>query len=365
MSNNFLSNEPPRERASQYGYSGRADGPRRPRKRSGKRIALIVIADILLAAVGLLIFTYINFIAPRGQKIEAVTLPAATPSAPVMTETQGPASSSETADTAQPAETPQIDQGMWGEKFADKFTDGDVVKTDTTYQSEDINITVEKVQEDGVTYYVADIYVRNLENFLTAFAGGECVRGVAEMTLDMAVENDAVLAISGDYYGFRAEGIVIRNGVLYRQDIFEDILIMYGDGSMKTFSPDDFDIDTVMADGAYQGWSFGPFLMRDGQAMEAGTFNSTVNPANPRCAIGYYEPGHYCFVLVDGRQPGYSNGMTLANLSQLFADLGCSVAYNLDGGQSAAMVFLGELVNQPYDGGREISDIVYIAEVEE
>jgi exopolysaccharide biosynthesis protein len=67
-------------------------------------------------------------------------------------------------------------------------------------------------------------------------------------------------------------------------------------------------------------------------------------------------------VLVDGRQPGYSEGLSMKQLSQLFYDLGCKVAYNLDGGQTAVMAFMGEMVNQPYNGGRDVSDIIYIAE---
>ena len=91
-------------------------------------------------------------------------------------------------------------------------------------------------------------------------------------------------------------------------------------------------------------------------------FNSSVKNANPRCAIGYFEPGHYCFETVDGRQPGYSEGMTLQALSQLFYDLGCKVAYNLDGGQTAMMAYGNQLVNRPINGGRESSDIIYISD---
>lgn len=44
------------------------------------------------------------------------------------------------------------------------------------------------------------------------------------------------------------------------------------------------------------------------------------------------------------------------------SSLGCNVAYNLDGGKSSAMVYEGEYVNQPADGGRTISDIIYIGD---
>lgn len=129
---------------------------------------------------------------------------------------------------------------------------------------------------------------------------------------------------------------------------------------METIPASLFNVDQIKESGAWQIWSFGPMLLDQGHAME--TFNSQVNPDNPRSAIGYYEPGHYCFVVVDGRQPGYSNGMTLNELSELFETLGCQIAYNLDGGQSAIMTFMGKIVNSPYNGGRNVSDIVYVGE---
>jgi exopolysaccharide biosynthesis protein len=54
--------------------------------------------------------------------------------------------------------------------------------------------------------------------------------------------------------------------------------------------------------------------------------------------------------------------MTLAQLATLFQDLGCKVAYNLDGGQTSEMVFNGKVVNHPYRGGRTTSDIIYVGE---
>ena len=72
--------------------------------------------------------------------------------------------------------------------------------------------------------------------------------------------------------------------------------------------------------------------------------------------------GHYCFVVVEGRQT-YSEGIKLSGLSQIFYDLGCAEAYNLDGGRTSEMAYFGELINQPLaDGRRECSDIIYIGE---
>ena len=91
--------------------------------------------------------------------------------------------------------------------------------------------------------------------------------------------------------------------------------------------------------------------------------NHSVQGAQPRTGVGVVEGNHFLFVVVDGRSSGYSRGVTMSEFAQLFVDLGASVAYNLDGGGSSAMVFNGALVNNPLGHGQErgTSDILYVA----
>ncbi len=227
-----------------------------------------------------------------------------------------------------------------------------------SYQSDSLRIAINKVQENEITYYVADIWIKSINAFQTAFAYGQYGQGIDEKPVTMAVNSNAILAVTGDYYGARAEGIVIRNSKIYRDTLWNDVAVLFDDGTMETYTKDEFSIDTTIERHAYQAWSYGPELLKNGQPVE----EFTTKAANPRCAIGYYEPGHYCLVVVDGRQPGYSVGMTLVELSKVFYDLGCKAAYNLDGGQTAMMIFEGKPVNQAYHGGRQCSDIIYFAE---
>lgn len=133
----------------------------------------------------------------------------------------------------------------------------------------------------------------------------------------------------------------------------------------KLFSSDEFDAEQAINDGAYQAWSFGPeFLDDSGNSLTSFNTEKRLSQENPRSAIGYYEQGHYCLVLIDGRQEGYSCGMTLKKLSLLFEELGCAGAYNLDGGKSSVMTFNDEVVNEPDAGGREVTDCLIIKEVE-
>ena len=88
--------------------------------------------------------------------------------------------------------------------------------------------------------------------------------------------------------------------------------------------------------------------------------------SNPRCAVGMVEPLHYKFVVSDGRTDE-SEGLSLYQLAQVMKNEECSVAYNLDGGGSATMWFMGKIINYPTTDGKEmherrVSDIVYIGE---
>ncbi len=248
------------------------------------------------------------------------------------------------------------------EKFADMYTDT-VTVTENSYSSPDISITVTEETLGNTTYYLADIYVRDITCFQSALANGTYGSGFRDSIENMALLNNALLAVNGDYYGNTSEGVVIRNGVIYRANRTNcDVCVLYYDGSMRVMPGSSFSVEEAIEQGAWQAWTFGPALLdADGSVLTSFSSTSRIISANPRTAIGYYEPGHYCLVVVDGR--GESAGITLPDLSSLFYSLGCRAAYNLDGGNSSIMVWDNTVINNPSGGGRESSDALLIAEV--
>lgn len=227
------------------------------------------------------------------------------------------------------------------------------------YRDDNVQVIIEKGQKGKYfVYYAAEIWVRDISFLKSGFAKNKYGRGIHETVSTMAKKYKALLAISGDYYGARSNGAVIRNGYLYRDTQLRDVCVLYENGELKSYERENLDWDAVLAKNPYQAWSFGPPLVRNGEILEIG--DHPVAKTNPRCAIGYYEPGHYVFVIVDGRQEGYSEGATLEQLARLMSELGCVEAYNLDGGQSAEMIFQNTTVSHPVKGGRAISDIIYI-----
>lgn len=328
---------------------------------------LVVIIDILIIAVYVAGFYCTYYLKPR--KLESsgiktaqkVTIDDTSEKNAISEDTSG-SSDSAGSNTSSSVESLST-------KFAEHFTDT-VVSTSNSYSSKNISITVNQYTEgsgkDVVTYYIADIYIANIKCLQSGFAENTYGVDYTDTVLDMDKSLGVLLAINGDYYGNGGDGVVIRNGEVYRSTTSDyDVCVLYYDGTMKTFSADEFNVDQAITDGAYQAWCFGPELLDEyGNNTTEFATNRHVIEMNPRSAIGYYEPGHYCLVVVDGRQSGYSNGMTLTQLSELFETLGCSSAYNLDGGKSSSMTFNDTEVNQACDGGREVSDCILIKEVD-
>ncbi len=234
------------------------------------------------------------------------------------------------------------------------------VITEDSYKSPEISITIKEYrdEESKSNIFVADIYVTSVEYLRRAMSNDKWKASTQRMDI-MAKNNEAILAMTGDYSSLFNVGLVAFNGDIIRKtenQARENALILT-DGRMVTYARREMDVKEVLDDGIWHSFLFGPALLRDGQPIEK--FADKIRVANPRSVVGYFEPGHYCFILVDGRS-SKSRGMTLAQLSQFVYELGCKEAYNLDGGQSAMLMFNGEMVNAPYKGGRALKDIVYV-----
>lgn len=265
----------------------------------------------------------------------------------------------------------------------------EIIFNENTYKSQDISMTLTEVndilyynnKEYIVQYFIYDVYVRNIENLFTVAVTErepitDLMQSSADMTNDkgnLIYSGPAIAAINGDYLGNTT--VAVRNGEVLRQSdyIESDICVLYYDGTMETITPEEYNWDEIAAKSPYQIWDFGPELLNeDGSAITEFSTDknspSVINNRHPRCAIGYYEPGHYSFVIVDGRSDD-SEGARMFQLAEFMEKAGCKVAYNLDGGDSC-QAYWGDtcvrLDQERQDNGeaqRELYDIIGIGEV--
>lgn len=268
-------------------------------------------------------------------------------------------------------------QDVYVENVSDKVTEQ--ISNNTQVQesmNETNNTTTEQIDNDAqiqvstyeaynTTIYVADVQFSSIQSIQTAFANDTYGRNVTEYTSTMAENNQARLAINGDYYGAQESGYVIRNGIVYRDsENDKDVCCIYNDGTMKIVSAYEKTAQELVDEGVWQAFTFGPGLVEDGEISvtedeEVGKARSS----NPRTAIGMIDTNHYVFVVSDGRTEE-SEGLSLYELATFMQELGVTCAYNLDGGGSSTMVVDGEIINNPTTNGkiseRKVSDIVYV-----
>ncbi|MDR0435481.1 MAG: phosphodiester glycosidase family protein [Propionibacteriaceae bacterium] len=218
--------------------------------------------------------------------------------------------------------------------------------------------------------YVADIKLSDVAELKTAFASDTYGRNITQRPSTMARNTGAIVAINGDYYGARSAGYVIRNGELYRDRAAgssQEDMIIWWNGSSSIVHERDVNAAGLMANGARQGWSFGPALIENGEVvLGRGQLPYHTDQTNPRTAIAEVEPLHYLLVVVDGRTRN-SKGLTLSQFANVLAKFEVNNAYNLDGGGTTTMLWHGEVINRPVGDGatgtvqeRWTSDIVYV-----
>jgi len=219
-------------------------------------------------------------------------------------------------------------------------------------------------------YAIVDLRDKNL---IPKAAGSNELR---ETTFETYVNSNAILAINGGYFsGKRSESLLVCDGKLIAPGPSNFTRGAFGLVNRKPQIVWPHTIDstgvilqldqptsirenpTALQSKQSKQWQpsqalgAGPVLVKNGKIYDASKsegFSGSHLMRHPRTAIGYRDTHTLILVVVDGRQTS-SVGVTISELAQLMAELGCFEAVNLDGGGSSAMVAAHEVVNVPVD----------------
>lgn len=173
--------------------------------------------------------------------------------------------------------------------------------------------------------------------------------------VDMATENDAVVAINGGGFidpnynslGGVPQGIVIKDGKIISNRSYKKSGGIIGFTEENKLVLGKMTAQEALNKGVRDAVTFGPFLIVNGKPSFI-KGNGGWGTA-PRSAIGQRKDGIVLFLVIDGRMIGRP-GADMVDLTEIMQNYGAYNAANLDGGTSCGLVVEGELINDPVNG---------------
>lgn len=234
-----------------------------------------------------------------------------------------------------------------------------------SYADPTVRVSVKSGRADECDYWVADIQIGHPSQLRTAAADAFSTN-MALPGATIARRVNAAFALNGDYYSFTRKGFIVRQGVAYK-DILEgrrDLLLIdeNGDFHFVRNARKGEGLLEVGGKKIVNAFFFGPILVENGAMVEHFSFDEmTLSERCQRICIAQAGPLHYQVACCAGPYRG-STGMTMKEFAKLVYGLGLNNAYNLDGGNSAMMIFNGKKINDPENPKtRDIVDILYFA----
>ena len=284
-----------------------------------------------------------------------------------------PSATSEPTPEATPEPTPEPTPTPDPEDAYFLPEDGELIEIDEnrtafTYRTRTLSIEVnEHINEDKkLRYYVAHIRTRG-EAWQFGYGDGKAPGNKRLKPYRIARNYQAVFAQNGDFF-IEPEnplGVVIRAGTIFADDKRADTLAFLPDGSLEVYEKGSITAQELLDQGVENTMSFGPILVQDGTSRDLS--KSRLGGRNPRSGLGMVKNGHYVAIVVDGRTAGLSAGATMTEFADMFVAEGCVLAYNMDGGQSSGMVFMGDSCNthaidvgNNIHGQRPVPDVFWI-----
>ncbi|MGM9604974.1 MAG: phosphodiester glycosidase family protein [Faecousia sp.] len=221
---------------------------------------------------------------------------------------------------------------------------------------------------DGGVYTFSEVKIAHPSQFRRFLSGGEFGSDKLYVTTEMAQSVNAVVASSGDFYGYRQAGTLVYDGVVRRVNngLVDTCYIDKNGDLLFTTRYDQMDKEQsqqfVDEHEILFSLAFGPVLIQDGQVITPDSYAvGEINDHYPRSALCQLGKLHYLLAVVNG-EDAQPEVPTIHRFAENLLESGITKAYALDGGQTAVIAMDGQLINAVlYGHQRKISDIIYFA----
>lgn len=248
---------------------------------------------------------------------------------------------------------------------------GDPSQIDWQFKSISEGVTL-RYANDSIFNSVQAIYVVDVDTSAASFEFGVAAPGSRMATSEIAREEGVLAAVNGTFFnmteGYNVHYVRVDDSLIAVTDEGEFGIratgVFTATGEAADILPWGPEREDEGAGSAEDAIVSGPLLLDDGRVIPLDSINFNRN-RHPRTMVGITGNGHVMLVVVDGRQPGYAEGMSLFELRALAHSLGCTDALNLDGGGSTTLVIAGEgsngVVNRPSGKiQRPVPSIVFV-----
>ena len=241
------------------------------------------------------------------------------------------------------------------------------------YVTKSLFIRVTRKQDDTpLTWFETEVRASAQSPLNTYVTEGSTPGRRLVNPLGFARQNHVLLAITDDFSGYRIQkkqktGVVVRDGVILGETTRKstgnrgwpnlDTLAVFEDGGMKANLCDAYTAQEYLEQSARSVFAFGPILVADGELGGDIKDEDYYPYREPRMAIGMIEPYHYIILTVVGREDE-SGGARLPWVAQKMIELGVVEAVNLDGGGTAALMFMGEVLNRSSRNLRSVNSLI-------
>ena len=241
--------------------------------------------------------------------------------------------------------------------------------TENGYEDDSIRVQMETREgENGVIWRIAWVEIASPSQLRTAYKGKTVRSDNTGLISDWGAKYNAVIAMNGDNYAQdkAKHSFVVRMGEVRQKKLNKqkDILIIDENGDFHTFiksqGADTFEKDTGHT--IVNAFMFGPALVQNGEILKTdANYSFNPNGRQPRSAIGQLDRLNYVMVIADNPTGSDEKGVTHQELADFMKELGCVEAYNLDGGNSAIMLYQGKMYNNKAGRERDVTDMIYFA----
>ena len=237
------------------------------------------------------------------------------------------------------------------------------------YLSGTLQVVIRRLQDKSIPliWFETEVRTRGEERFRTVMTNPDHPARTYKFPYKIAQEEGFVLGFTDDFYADRMKnnqtvGIIIREGRIISDKTNRkrnshlpnlDMMIQYPDDRLEVCGCTEYTAEELLEKGALNVFSFGPILIRDGELNEQ-ALNKYGTSHAQRTAVGMVEKGHYFFMMLEGRIKR-SKGDGISFLAEKLLEKGCTLGFNLDGGDTSCIVFMGHQLCKMTNGKRNLS----------